>query len=68
MSILTHNYDFYRTVGSRLDVDRKRELHAEKNANGITLKEKRYQKDPFTHWKDHLSDNNAMLIASILLI
>jgi hypothetical protein len=63
--ILTHNYDFYRTVGSRLDVGRSEKLHAEKNADGIKLKVETYQKNPFVHWKDHLTDNNAMFIASI---
>ena len=63
--ILTHNFDFHRTVSSRLDMKRGHKLNTVKTENGIELKEEKYQKNPFDEWKKHLHDNNQMLIASI---
>jgi len=62
--LLTHNYDFYRTVSSRLDMERKHKLTTFKSDNGILLQEEKYQNNPFSHWKEHF-DDPAMLIASI---
>jgi len=64
--VLTHNFDFYRTVCSRLDMSRRNKLHAIRNSDGIiSLNEEKYQNNnPFMHWKGHL-DRNEMLIASI---
>lgn len=65
--ILTHNYDFYRTVGSRLDVARDQKLHAEKGVNDIRLRPEKYQNNPFVTWKSDFDKigKEAMLIASI---
>lgn len=63
--ILTHNFDFHRTVSSRLDMGRENKLNTLKTTNGITLIQEKYQKNPFTHWKDNLATNTSMLIASI---
>lgn len=63
--ILTHNFDFHRTVSSRLDMVREHKLNTVKKENGIELKEEKYQKNPFDEWKKHLHDNDQMLIASI---
>jgi hypothetical protein len=63
--ILTHNFDFHRTVSSRLDMGRENKLNTLKTATGITLIQEKYQKNPFTHWKDNLATNTSMLIASI---
>jgi len=63
--ILTHNFDFHRTVSSRLDMEREHKLNTVKTENGIELKEEKYQKNPFDEWKKHLHDNDQMLIASI---
>ena len=66
--ILTHNYDFHRTVSSRLDIKRKNNLNTVKTVNGITIVEEKYQNNPFLFWKNNLCKDNAMLIASIPFI
>lgn len=63
--ILTHNFDFYRTVASRLTLPRSHHMHTIKSSRSVRIIEEKYQHNPFTHWKSHLQDNNAMLIASI---
>lgn len=67
--ILTHNYDFYRTIQSRLlDGTNKRDCSfmALKNDDEITLigTGHNYQSEPFNHWKKTL-DNPLMFLASI---
>ncbi|WP_288437223.1 hypothetical protein [uncultured Chryseobacterium sp.] len=67
--ILTHNYDFYRTIQSRLlDGSTKRDCSfmAFKDDNETTLISTghNYQSEPFNHWKKKL-DNPLMLLASI---
>ena len=65
--ILTHNFDFYRTVSSRLDMLRENKLHTVKTHKGIELVEEKYQNNLFTTWKNnfHLAGKESMLIASI---
>lgn len=62
--ILTHNFDFYRTICCRLNGERKNHLQAIKNGENILIKETKYQKNPFIYWKDHLNEKQY-LIASI---
>jgi hypothetical protein len=65
MFILTHNFDFYRTIQSRGIVPYSQCLIALKNNNGIHLEQISYLKNPFIRdWKNNL-DNNKKLIASI---
>lgn len=65
--ILTHNFDFYRTVSSRLDMNRENKLQTVKTPKEIKLVEEIYQNNPFVFWKDnfHNKGKEAMLIASI---
>ncbi len=63
--LLSHNFDFFRTVCGRLDMGRIQKLHTIKSYDGITLVEEKYQNNPFNYWRNNLSTNNAMLIASI---
>ncbi|NQV17137.1 MAG: hypothetical protein HQ534_01135 [Armatimonadetes bacterium] len=65
--ILTHNFDFYRTVSSRLYMDRENKLQTIKTKKGIELVEETYQKNPFLTWRNnfHKADKEAMLISSI---
>ena len=63
--ILTHNYDFHRTVCGRLDMTREYKLISIKNNTEIFLEKEHYQNDPFKVWKNNLHQNNSMLIASI---
>lgn len=65
--ILTHNYDFYRTVSSRLSVPRNKNLTTIKSADLLTLKVEKYQNNPFLYWKQHFHEveHATFLIASI---
>lgn len=64
--LLSHNFDFFRTVCSRLDMKREQKLHTVKSDAEVKLIKERYQNsNPFVVWRSNLSTNNAMLIASI---
>ena len=55
--ILSHNFDFYRTVSSRLGILRENRLIAEStNENAIRLREETYQKVFFKAWKEKLTN------------
>jgi hypothetical protein len=63
--ILSHNFDFHRTVSGRLNLSRKSRILAGKINGDIYLEEEIYQNSaPFSYWRAHF-DNSAMLIASI---
>lgn len=65
MIILTHNFDFYRTIESRGISNYSQCLIAMKNDDGIRLEKIQYLKNPFiNNWKKNLSDHKK-LIASI---
>lgn len=61
--ILTHNFDFFRTVYSRF-IPYDNCLMVEKTANEIKIEKAQYIKNPFKYWMSNLSDNKK-LIASI---
>ncbi|MGL4913576.1 MAG: hypothetical protein ACRC3Y_14225 [Romboutsia sp.] len=63
--ILTHNFDFYRTVAKRLSATR---LMTSKQEDKIVLKTGNYANDVFNDWKDSLEVDNKKLIASIPFI
>ena len=65
--ILTHNYDFYRTVSSRLDLDRTNKFHTLRNEQGIQIREEKYQNNPFNYWKEKLPEgtHDDFLLAMI---
>jgi hypothetical protein len=63
--ILTHNYDFFRTLSSRLDMLRENKLNTDKSDTEISIFEEKYQNNPFLYWKTNLSKDNSMLIAAI---
>jgi hypothetical protein len=48
--ILTHNFDFYRTITSRLGLSRDCKKHAIKTLDGISLIKEVYQNPPFITW------------------
>jgi hypothetical protein len=62
--ILSHNFDFYRTVSGRLQLKREGRMFAGKTNEEVFLQTEVYQKSPFAHWKKNLP-NDRMLIASI---
>ncbi|HQT00097.1 MAG TPA: hypothetical protein PL023_07315 [Thiobacillus sp.] len=53
---LTHNFDFHRTISGRLGIKRSNRLFAVKNGRNLSLKEEKYQNNPFEFWKDNLED------------
>ena len=69
--ILTHNFDFFRSISGRIignsGNDRKFKLNVVKTESEIKLIEDHYQNNPFDCWKDNL-DKKAMLVASIPFI
>lgn len=66
MIILTHNFDFYRTINSREVVLRPQCLIAIKNDDEIKLENISYLKNPFNEcWRKNLHENKRFLIASI---
>ncbi|MBC3886800.1 hypothetical protein GH810_00520 [Acetobacterium paludosum] len=67
--ILTHNFDFYRTVGSRmLNYNRKHCVMIIKNADEIQIENGQYLKNVFASWKDSIEKDDTILIASIPFI
>ena len=64
--ILTHNYDFYRTIWKRFDLNGAN-FHISKNAESISLIKESMYKDPFQKWKAHIDkeNNEEILIAMI---
>jgi len=68
MLILTHNFDFFRTVQSRLNINRQNNcLMAIKSTDGIVLKQAEYL-NPFKHWRKHLQDDQKIFIAAIPMV
>ena len=70
MIILSHNFDFYRAVSSRLSILRQNRLEVMLTNNTINLHEEKYQKQPFVAWKKKLNKENIialMVITSILI-
>jgi len=69
MMILTHNFDFFRTIQSRAVVSYGQCLIAVKNDEKVVLEsiKDKHVLNPFLGWKNDL-DNNKKLIASIPFI
>jgi len=61
--ILTHNFDFFRTIQSRF-VPYDNCLMVEKTNEEVKIAKADYIKNPFKYWMDHLDDDKK-LIASI---
>jgi hypothetical protein len=63
--IMSHNFDFYRTVSSRLNLKRQNRMLASKENGIVALHPEIYQRSsPFSHWRQNLIQK-PMLIASI---
>lgn len=63
--ILTHNFDFFRTIGSRLSIDREHRLYTIKSDTEVNLVQEKYQKNPFEHWIQNINTDKNFLIALI---
>lgn len=57
--ILTHNYDFYRTVWRRLDLNGAI-YQVTRTEDGISLLDESMYRDPFEKWKDRAGQGNRM--------
>ena len=69
MIILTHNFDFFRTINGRgITANREQCLFAAKSPNGIELQQAQYLKNPFTKVFKHYLNDSKKLIASIPFI
>lgn len=66
--ILTHNFDFFRTIGSRLGIGRKHRLYTIKSDVEVHLVEEKYQDKPFKVWMHEYSTDKNCLIALIPFI
>ncbi|MDD2627269.1 MAG: hypothetical protein PHR25_03300 [Clostridia bacterium] len=53
--ILSHNFDFYRTISTRIFIPRDKRLNANITNGIISLDKEKYQKQPFQFWKKNLN-------------
>lgn len=60
---LSHNFDFYRSIGGRLNLRRECKLMAFKSGRTLTLGQERYQNNPFMFWKNNLHDSSCCISA-----
>ncbi|WP_428025158.1 hypothetical protein [Arcobacter sp.] len=65
MIVMTHNFDFFRTIASRLDIKREDCFMTLKNDSEIKLIPAGYLENVFNYWKNHINTNQTILIASI---
>ncbi|MCK4793422.1 MAG: hypothetical protein KAV87_57370 [Desulfobacteraceae bacterium] len=66
--IMTHNFDFFRTVQSRLNIGRDRNcLMSLKTGSEVKLVQAQYL-HPFEYWKSNLHANKTMLVAAIPMV
>ena len=50
---LSHNFDFYRSISGRLNLDWGCKFHATKTGRKLKLVQEKYQKNPFDYWKNN---------------
>lgn len=60
--ILSHNFDFYRTVSSRLNLRRDNKLMANTDGETITITQEYYQNQPFEQWKQTPNKKNVLAL------
>lgn len=68
MIIMTHNFDFNRTIHSRLSIPRQNCFMSVKNDSEIKLDEARYLNNAFSYWKQNMHRDLKMFIASISFV
>jgi hypothetical protein len=54
--ILSHNFDFYRTVSGRLRLKPESRMFASKTNDEVFLTKEFYQGSPFAYWKKNLAN------------
>lgn len=62
MIILSHNFDFYRTISSRLGLRRECRLFADSTNDEIKLTQEYYQNQPFEKWKEQPTAKNVIAL------
>ncbi len=62
--ILTHNFDFHRSVASRLAIPRGNRRLAGRNGRSVSLVQETYQRNPLTDWQNE-SENPKKFLASV---
>ncbi len=60
--VLSHNFDFYRTVSSRLNLKRENKLTANTNGVIISVEQEHYQNQPFEQWKKNPNKKNVLAL------
>jgi hypothetical protein len=65
--ILTHNFDFFRTVKSRIIKGKEKDklkflLYAKYKGEEIILEKQIHDKEPFQIWKDNLTEKNIIAL------
>lgn len=66
--ILTHNFDFFRTIQNRIGMNPYKNCYMalkEKNQVHLNHINYKYINNPFSNWKENLTNNQIKLIASI---
>ncbi len=63
--IMTHNFDFFRTITSRIPLRRNDCYMTVKTNNKIELVEAQYYNNPFNYFKRNFTSNETFLIASV---
>lgn len=61
---LTHNFDFHRTISSRLNLDRPKRVFVMKSGRNVSFKTEKYQNNPFEFWFANF--HNAMFVISAI--
>ena len=64
---LTHNFDFHRTVSSRLNLDRSKRIFVLKSGRSASFKQEKYQNNPFEFWFENFQ-NPKFVISAIPFI
>lgn len=65
--ILTHNFDFYRTVAGRLNIKNNSNF-ASKSTGEVELIHGQYFENVFDSWRDEVYKNDAVFISSIAFV
>jgi len=63
--IMTHNFDFYRTVTGRLGIVKGSFYFANKNDTMVNLERGKYKNDVFSDWKKEVYKNSKIMLACI---
>lgn len=66
--VLTHNFDFFRTVRSRLDIHRQFCFMPIKTSTEVKLCKAAYFEDPLKHWKSNCSTNLKSFLSMIAMV